>query len=537
MVNKLSDNRKLKGNKKRVDNKGIVTAFVLKLKPNSCELDKGNYRLKRVLKNLKDQSYKNIKIKTISLEKNLASALNKAIKQTSTEYILFINFTDTIISTAVEQMVQIASKRFSSDVVMPRLAVGNEYNINDDFFVQLPFPKFYNNNFITKNDLLLDYIIPNLSVIPCLFRTKSVKSFDANFAELSFYKKIIDLSNKAPIELAGDSTICTVRKLLDNSHLPIPAKISKIGELKNVFALFRDFLSSLKRFLVKNKVGQAGSKQEIKLYEAAKNKNYTVNNFGDILTSKLIEKYFHKLVKHAPPLYSELAGAGSMLERLICQKQTNKPFVWGSGFILDDISEIDYNSAKFALLRGKLTLSRIKNIPREKNGKKREIPLGDPGLIVDKLVPKINYKDIGSDKKSKKIGIVPHASEINLPVIKLLEKNEDIEIINPVGEVEEVVKKISQCKFILSSSLHGLITADSYQIPNLHLLISDRLHGGIYKFQDYYSVFSNKRYFQVKLLDIFDKTSDEIIKIIKFHYKKPANLAELKLNIIQSFPY
>jgi pyruvyltransferase len=40
---------------------------------------------------------------------------------------------------------------------------------------------------------------------------------------------------------------------------------------------------------------------------------------------------------------------------------------------------------------------------------------------------------------------------------------------------------------ILSSSLHGLILADAYEIPNKRLVIGNRLLGSDFKFMDYYS--------------------------------------------------
>ena len=51
------------------------------------------------------------------------------------------------------------------------------------------------------------------------------------------------------------------------------------------------------------------------------------------------------------------------------------------------------------------------------------------------------------------------------------------------------MKQINSCKFILSSSLHGLIFADSYNIPNHKIIISDKIIGGDYKYKDYYSIF------------------------------------------------
>ena len=52
-----------------------------------------------------------------------------------------------------------------------------------------------------------------------------------------------------------------------------------------------------------------------------------------------------------------------------------------------------------------------------------------------------------------------------------------------------MIRQIAECRFILSSSLHGLIIADSMGIPNLHVEFGDRLLGDGYKFDDYYSAY------------------------------------------------
>jgi hypothetical protein len=50
-----------------------------------------------------------------------------------------------------------------------------------------------------------------------------------------------------------------------------------------------------------------------------------------------------------------------------------------------------------------------------------------------------------------------------------------------------VVKAISECKLILSQSLHGLIVADALGIPNVWIEPSSKMIGGEFKFHDYFS--------------------------------------------------
>jgi len=50
------------------------------------------------------------------------------------------------------------------------------------------------------------------------------------------------------------------------------------------------------------------------------------------------------------------------------------------------------------------------------------------------------------------------------------------------------VREIGACAAILTTSLHGLITADSFGIPALWTILQPELSGGDFKFLDYESV-------------------------------------------------
>lgn len=114
---------------------------------------------------------------------------------------------------------------------------------------------------------------------------------------------------------------------------------------------------------------------------------------------------------------------------------------------------------------------------------KFECTLADPGLLVSKVYTQ------NRDKKFK-AGIIPHVMDkAILDKTKILLNKSDYTIIDIEQDVEGLVEKICECKVILSSSLHGLIFSDSYNIPNRQLIISDKLIGGNYKFTDYYSSF------------------------------------------------
>jgi pyruvyltransferase len=64
---------------------------------------------------------------------------------------------------------------------------------------------------------------------------------------------------------------------------------------------------------------------------------------------------------------------------------------------------------------------------------------------------------------------------------------EDVIIIDVRQKPEPFIDQLIKCEYIVSSSLHGLILADSYQIPNKWAAFSDKITGGSFKFRDYYS--------------------------------------------------
>jgi pyruvyltransferase len=51
---------------------------------------------------------------------------------------------------------------------------------------------------------------------------------------------------------------------------------------------------------------------------------------------------------------------------------------------------------------------------------------------------------------------------------------------------QEFVDQLCRCRVIASSSLHGLIAADAYDIPFVWISLSKRLVGGDFKFRDYF---------------------------------------------------
>lgn len=208
------------------------------------------------------------------------------------------------------------------------------------------------------------------------------------------------------------------------------------------------------------------NKKSIRIYYWRETKN-----FGDLLTPALLKKYGYTPIFFYPNR-AQLVATGSLIEHL---NTKYSGLILGTGAI-EKNTKVSFENARIIGLRGRLT-RQLLNI-------KNEIILGDPGLLAFQLLP------FRSTKKYK-LGLIPHYAENSKNVFHVINNKfpANTTIIDVKIKPEEVLEQIDQCEYILSSSLHGLICADSLGIPNRWVKLSE-LMGGDFKFRDYYSVFN-----------------------------------------------
>lgn len=209
------------------------------------------------------------------------------------------------------------------------------------------------------------------------------------------------------------------------------------------------------------------------------------NNFGDDINVPIIEALTGKKVLVHSTLHTRKVEnylcIGSVIETH-CDSMSN---VWGSGVLYGD-APLNEKPKRVYAVRGKLTKQFL-----ESNGVSCPPVFGDPALLLPYIY------DNPVDCKFE-FGIIPHYTEIdNLKQNTSIKNNPNVLIIDLAHYVkwQDVIDEIRSCRYILSSSLHGLIISDAYKIPNLHICITNRVNGGELKFMDYCSGV-NKQYIE-----------------------------------------
>jgi hypothetical protein len=249
----------------------------------------------------------------------------------------------------------------------------------------------------------------------------------------------------------------------------------------------------------------------IKLYWA-----HSKPNFGDCMSPLICELVSGKQIAYSKIKDCDILAAGSLLQRLKERPWSRTTNIWGTGFI----EETRPHKSKhiYHAIRGLNSASLLSN--------KKITTFGDPGLLADKL---INSAQI---QKRYEVGIVPHYKDRDHATTIQLQNNlKGAKVIDVFQSPKEVITQIAQCHTILSSSLHGLITADSLRIPNLRIQVSSAIRGGDWKFNDYYSTFGVE---SVKVQAEQINNADDLSPWIE-QYDRP-KLDEIKGKLYDSFP-
>src|SRR5262249_41386283 len=110
------------------------------------------------------------------------------------------------------------------------------------------------------------------------------------------------------------------------------------------------------------------------------------------------------------------------------------------------------------------------------------------------------------------VGIVPHYFD-KPKVFTYWQPPEGCKNIDIQQSIERVIDEITSCRYLLSSSLHGLVVAHAYGIPALWVRFSDTLLGDGTKFRDYLSAVEQPVY-EPTNIDIHSFRPERLIPMI-----------------------
>lgn len=178
-------------------------------------------------------------------------------------------------------------------------------------------------------------------------------------------------------------------------------------------------------------------------------------NFGDELGPVVLDALGYR-TRRVPLADADIVTAGSVLQTAL-RKAKDGLVVWGTGLIKE--AELPKRDFSYCAVRGRRTAMIIGV----------DVPLGDPGILASQLWkrPAVRHR----------VGVVPH-------YVDRRGYSWADHVIDVTRPVDEVVEDIASCACIATSSLHGLIVAQSYGIPAVRLP-HDKVQGGDFKWVDH----------------------------------------------------
>ncbi len=198
-------------------------------------------------------------------------------------------------------------------------------------------------------------------------------------------------------------------------------------------------------------------------------------NFGDILSEKIVERIVgHRVATTLnKSLLTECGKRKLLALGSIVHMAEDNDVIWCSGINGKHPDRTDKKFYRFTQLdvravRGPLTRQFLMDM-----GIDCPEIYGDPALLLPNLFPEFKK----SENPSREYIIIPHYSDeylfINHPNMVTVKEDWD-----------EVIRRVLDSKFVIATSLHGVIVAEAFGIPTRYLKVSDA--EPLFKYTDYY---------------------------------------------------
>jgi pyruvyltransferase len=201
-------------------------------------------------------------------------------------------------------------------------------------------------------------------------------------------------------------------------------------------------------------------------------------NFGDLLTPLLIERLAGRSAVCAngaviPPWRDVHLAVGSILGNRAFAGARRQ--VWGSGFISAK-GRLPNATTRIHAVRGPASRALL-----QAQGVACPKVFGDPALLLPRFVTASRTNEFA-------LGVIPHHVHKGHPSLAAWRERDDVLVLDVQrGDAASFIADVVRCRAIASSSLHGLIVADAFEIPNVWVTFGPGVHGDGFKFADYFA--------------------------------------------------
>lgn len=205
-------------------------------------------------------------------------------------------------------------------------------------------------------------------------------------------------------------------------------------------------------------------------------------NFGDALNIDILEHY-GLATAYANVQTAELFAIGSILHR--CPPSYDG-IILGSGYIGDHV-----------LTHRRLKHAKVLAVRGPKSAKFEElhgvVTYGDLGILAARVFVDEPVLSAPSEVAGR-VAVVPHYADFSKESLAWFKSRPDYyDVIDVRQSPKDVVSRIRNSRAVVSSSLHGLIIADSYNLPAAWVKFGDDVCGGDFKFDDYHLALGMQR--------------------------------------------
>lgn len=204
---------------------------------------------------------------------------------------------------------------------------------------------------------------------------------------------------------------------------------------------------------------------------------FKFGNFGDEASEQLVSKLLKSTPRAPLPGERKLLAIGSVLHRA-----NSGDIIWGSGLKSEDaLAEHPGGDILVTAVRGPMTLDVLKKAGWDTS---HVSELFDPGVLMQHLwADELNKHSPAANKAKGKIRILPHFRD------EIVFKRWHHELVDSFISADNtplaVLKQMLGAEIVYSSSLHGIIFAESLGIPAIWLDSPGK--EGHFKYLDYYA--------------------------------------------------